>query len=199
MILQKDLSVPILQLSDMADQSGSNSPPQRRRASFVDMFNPRAANNPSISSSPPSSAIPTTPGVSQHRRGVSISTLGLAGSGSGQTSPFNAFAKQRRASIATSSGSGSPEFRNSFGDEPAVLEEDESTRGPVIPPGSPSFARRVSFGAQALRDVRQGGMAGSPGAGRRPSSSLFTLDENSENTNPDSRASTRTAKTAGKG
>jgi len=96
---------------------------------------------------------------------MSLTTLGLGGSSPNQTSPFTAFAKQRRASISTSSGSGSPEFRNSFGDEPAVLEEDDRSAVPMNTPATPSFARRVSFGAQALRDVRQGSNAGGTGGG----------------------------------
>jgi hypothetical protein len=122
--------------------------------------------------------------------------MGL-GNSAGQPSPFDAFARQRRASVATSSAASSPEFKNSFGDEPAVIEEDESTKAPVVNP-SHSFARRVSFGAQAMRDARQANAPGSPGAGRRPSSSLFTLDENNENKPPQRRVSPGTAKTAGK-
>ncbi|EXJ61365.1 uncharacterized protein A1O5_11923 [Cladophialophora psammophila CBS 110553] len=94
--------------------------------------------------------------------------------------------------------SSSPDFKNSFGDEPAVLEEDDPSRATIHPPSSPSFARRVSFGAQALRDVRLGGSPGAAGGGRRPSSSLFTLNENFENAIPSRRATSGTAKTAGK-
>jgi len=61
--------------------------------------------------------------------------------------------------------SSSPDFKNSFGDEPAVLEEDDTARATINPPSSPSFARRVSFGAQALRDVRLGGSPGASGGG----------------------------------
>jgi len=67
--------------------------------------------------------------------------------------------------VATSSVSSSPDFRNSFSDEPAVLEEDDTARATINPPASPSFARRVSFGAQALRDVRLGGSPGASGGG----------------------------------
>jgi len=87
--------------------------------------------------------------------------LGLA-AGS-QDTPYNAFSRQRRASISTSSASSSPEFRNSF-DEGAVIEEDDKV-GALATPPSPSFARRLSFGAQALRDVRQGGTSPSNAAG----------------------------------
>lgn len=132
----------------------------------------------------------------QHRRGTSITAMGLAGNANGQTSPFNAFAKQRRASVATS-GSGSPEFRNSFGDEPAVIEEDDTLKAPQNP-GPASFGRRLSFGAQAMREVKQGNAPGSPVAGRRPSSSLFTLDENNENESLLRPVSSGMGKTPGK-
>jgi hypothetical protein len=164
----------------MSDQSPPSSPtgPQRRRSSFADLFTSR----PSLSSSttPPSVSVPPSLPRPQHTRGasVSISTkgLGLTG-GSPESSPFTAFAKQRQASGSTSSNTGSPDFRNSFEDEPAVLEEDDSTNAAANPPPSPSFARRMSFGAQALRDVKQGSIGGS-GGGRRPSSSLFPWKEN---------------------
>ena len=194
----------------MSEQN-SPRPPQRRRSSFVDMFTSRPnvsnANNSStnaMSSSPPSAAVPASPNPPQHRRGTSITALGLTTTGQGQSSPFNAFARQRRASVATSSGSGSPEFKNSFGDEPAVLEDDEIGRPSLNKPSSPSgLGRRLSFGAQALRDVNQSG-PGSPGAGRRPSSSLFSLSESNENLSPQSLSQTQggsslgMAKTAGK-
>jgi hypothetical protein len=181
------------------------SPPRQRRSSFVDFFNPRASSSSAVSSSPPS-AVPPSPGALQHRRGISVSTLGLTAGGSGgaggaqgQSSPYTAFARQRRASVATSSASSSPEFKNSFGDEPAVVEEDDTVRPASNNQGNP-FARRMSFGAQALRDVKQGNSPGSPGAGRRPSSSLFTLDENhNENASCHQRQiSSGMAKTEGK-
>ncbi|KIW96634.1 uncharacterized protein Z519_02025 [Cladophialophora bantiana CBS 173.52] len=174
-------------------------PQHRRRSSFVDMFNPRTNSSPSsLSSSPPSPGVPSSPTVPQHRRGTSITALGLTTNPSNHT-PFAAFGLQRRASVATSSMSSSPDFKNSFGDEPAVLEEDDPSRATVHPPSSPSFARRVSFGAQALRDVRLGGSPGAAGGGRRPSSSLFTLNEKFENAIPSRRATSGTAKTAGEG
>ena len=127
---------------------------------------------------------------------MSITTMGLTANANGQNGPFNAFARQRRASVATSSASGSPEFKNSFGDEPAVIEEDDTAR--ASPNASTSFGRRLSFGAQALREVKQGNSQGSPGAGRRPSSFLSTLDENNENKTPSRPVSSGKAKTPGK-
>lgn len=183
----------------MTDQNPPSSPPlpqHRRRSSFIEMFN-RPQSTSAVSSSPPSTTVPTNPTPSQHRRGTSISGLGLTTNPPSQTSPFAAFQRQRRASIATSSTSSSPDFKNSFGDEPAVIEEDDPAQA-AAHPTSPSFARRVSFGAQALRDVKLGSSPGTAGGGRRPSSSLFTLVENSENTTPSRQATSGTAKTAGK-
>jgi hypothetical protein len=171
----------------MSEQSPPSSPGGgRRRSSFTELFIPRpAASQRSQSHSPPNTNLQTPMGNTQpNRRPMSIATLGLSGN-TNQSSPLNAFAKQRRASVASSSASGSPEFRNSF-EENAVIEEDTHTDVPANTPASPSFARRVSFGAQALRDVRStGGTSG----GRRPS--LFApLQEMPENEPPQKEPST---------
>jgi len=147
--------------------SGQTTPPSpapqhRRRSSFIEMFNPRPHSTTAVSSSPPSALTPANPNTTQHRRGTSITGLGLTTNPSNQ-SPFSAF--QRRASIATSTASSSPEFKNSFGDEPAVIEEDDPTPATMGQPPSPSFARRVSFGAQAMRDVKMGSSPGSATGG----------------------------------
>ncbi|KPI45691.1 uncharacterized protein AB675_771 [Cyphellophora attinorum] len=182
----------------MADQSQPSPPPNRRRSSIVEMFTGRPALSSSGSSSPPSGSS-TSPNAPQHRRGMSITTMGLTGNANGQNSPYNAFARQRRASVATSTASGSPEFKNSFGDDPVVIEEDDGPKSPTTNPAG-SFARRVSFGAQAMRDAKQGSGSGSSGAGRRPSSSLFSLSENTENDPPPrARVPSDMAKTSGEG
>lgn len=148
----------------MSDSTGAPpSPPQRqRRRSFVEMLNPRAFSNASPPSTSPPSAVPTSASVPNNRKSMSMA-LGLSGAGNSPDSPYNAFTRQRRASISTSSASGSPEFRNSF-DDGAVIEDDDKV-GPMTTPPSPSFARRLSFGAQALRDVRQGGSSPGNSAG----------------------------------
>ncbi|EXJ95855.1 hypothetical protein A1O1_00980 [Capronia coronata CBS 617.96] len=186
----------------MTDRHPPPSPPpqHRRRSSFIDMFTPRTHSSTAhVSTSPSSAAVPTTPGATQHRRGTSITALGLNTSAGNQASPFAAFQNQRRASVATSSASSSPEFKNSFGDEPAVIEEDDPGRATIHAPSSPSFARRVSFGAQALRESSR--LPGSPGTsvGGRRSSSLFPLNENSVNATPPRQATSGTAKTGGEG
>lgn len=189
-------------IASMGDSDNAGAPPSppSRRKSFVEMLNPRAFGSASsATSASPSIAIPTSPGASNNgRKSISLA-LGLSGSGNAQESPYNAYSRQRRASVSTSSAGGSPEFRNSF-DDNAVIEDDDKV-GPMNSPPSPSLGRRLSFGAQALRDVRQGGTSPSNNAGRRSSSYLSTL---SEDANPDNRhrkPNTRpqgTAKTGGK-
>lgn len=93
---------------------------------------------------------------SNQPRRLSITTLGLSGSPT-QTSPFGNRAR-RRDSLSSSMGS------NAGGSEEAVTEDNESA-SPHATPSSP-FSRRVSFGAQALRDAR----GGSIGNGRYPPS-----------------------------
>ena len=183
----------------MADSNSGGSPsPSQRRKSFVEMLNPRAFSTTSSSfSTSPSNAVPVAPGVPGQRKSSMSFALGISNGGGSQESPFNAFARQRRASISTSSAGGSPEFRNSF-DDNAVIEDDDKVP-PMNSPPSPSFARRLSFGAQAMRDVRQSGTSPSNNAGRRPSSSLFTLNEDSDNSHGKVVArSPSTAKTGGK-
>jgi hypothetical protein len=181
----------------MSEQSPPSSPGAgRRRSSFTDMFISRPTPATHSASYSPPNANPTTPmgNTQSNRRGMSITTLGLSGGSPNGNSPLNAFAKQRRASVASSSASGSPEFRNSFEDN-AVIEEDTPTGAPANTPATPSFARRVSFGAQALREVRSPGAAS---GGRRPS--LFaTVQEQPENEPPrnDSPPSSSKATTRG--
>jgi hypothetical protein len=178
----------------MSEQSPSGT--GRRRSSFTEMFIPRPSpGSHSSSYSPPNTNSSTPMGNTQgNRRGMSITTLGLGGNSPNQQSPLNAFAKQRRASVTSSSTSGSPEFRNSFEDS-AVIEEDHHIGAPANTPATPSFARRVSFGAQALRDVRNtGGASG----GRRPS--LFTtLQEQPENESPRNDLSPSSSKATTRG
>lgn len=179
----------------MADSNAGAppSPSHQRRKSFVEMINPRAFNSSNAFSTSPTNAMPAVPG--QRKSSISMA-LGLSGA-NGQDSPYNSFSRQRRASISTSNASGSPEFRNSF-DDNAVIEDDDKVP-PMNSPPSPSFARRLSFGAQALRDVRQSGTSPSNNAGRRPSSSLFTLSEDADHHQAKPLArSPGTARTGGK-
>ncbi|PYH29388.1 uncharacterized protein BO87DRAFT_181199 [Aspergillus neoniger CBS 115656] len=106
---------------------------------------------------PPSSMANTVAGSQpNHGRRLSITTLGLSGSPT-QTSPFGP-RHIRHGSISSSVGS------NSANPEEAVVEDNEN--GPPNATPSSPFTRRLSFGAQALRDAR----GGSIGNGRYPSS-----------------------------
>lgn len=179
-------------MSEQSPPSASGS--GRRRSSLTEMFIPRPTTGvvPASSYSPPSASV-TAPlsNAQNHRRGMSITTLGLGGTSPNQNSPLNAFAKQRRASVASSSSiSGSPEFKNSF-DDSAVIEEDHQADTAANTPATPSFARRVSFGAQALRDVKS--IGGSSG-GRHPS--LFkSVRTQAENETPRNHLSSISYKT----
>ncbi|KAK6614115.1 hypothetical protein H4I96_00436 [Botrytis cinerea] len=104
---------------------------------------------------------PVSTGASHdHKRRMSISTLGLSGASPTQSSafPFGG----RRGSVSTTASESI--------DESAIDDEDGPSRGTPTTP----FARRMSFGAQALRTVRTGN--GSPGTnGRTPSYTTSTL------------------------
>ncbi|KAI1200970.1 hypothetical protein F5X97DRAFT_66355 [Nemania serpens] len=82
------------------------------------------------------------------RRRLSVTTLGLSGASPPSASaPFGI----RRASISTT---------NSDSIDENAIEDDEPGKAPVTSP----FARRTSFGAQAMRNMRTGQT--SPGSGR---------------------------------
>lgn len=149
--------------------SGSNSPPlhspgatDRRRASFTgqtfqDLFGSRS-NSQQAGSQPYSGPI-TTAAVNAQRRRLSLTTIGLAAS-PGQTSPFLQNPRTRTESIS-SANSGSVD-ESPFEDDYAP-SNSASGSNPTTP-----FARRLSFGARALRDVRQNsGSVGNPNG--RPS------------------------------
>lgn len=112
---------------------------------FTDLFSKQ--NNPAGSQ--------TANNQANSQRRLSITTLGLSGS---PTQPSGFGGRFRQGSLSSSWGSNAP-------NEDAVAEDAEGA-SPGTTPGSP-FARRVSFGAQALREAR----AGSIGNGRSPPSS----------------------------
>ncbi|KAL5121873.1 hypothetical protein ACEQ8H_000088 [Pleosporales sp. CAS-2024a] len=149
--------------------NGSNSPPlqssaatERRRASvtsqtFHDLF---GRSNSYVGQQNNGSSGPiTTAAVNAQRRRLSLTTIGL-GASPGQTSPFLQTPRTRTESIS-SANSGSVD-ESPFEDDYAPSTSAASSN-PVTP-----FARRLSFGARALRDVRQSnGSAGNPNG--RPS------------------------------
>ncbi|KAL2261169.1 hypothetical protein VTK26DRAFT_4622 [Humicola hyalothermophila] len=119
--------------------SNSNNPndmqrqPRRGSVTFTSLFRANST------SQAPGMALPTplaTANMNDHRRRVSVSTVGLSG-----TSPTTPSALLRQASLSTNSDSL---------DENAI-EDDEGTRAAPITP----FSRRMSLGAaQAMRGPR---------------------------------------------
>lgn len=141
----------------MADRE--NSPPrpaatstERRRSSISASTLSELFSRPSFSAgangasnSPPSYPGPITSAAAQaQRRRLSLTTLGLSASPN-QTSPFTQ-ARSRGESLSSATS-------GSVDESPF---EDEGSASATSMPPTP-FARRLSFGAQALRDVRAGG------------------------------------------
>lgn len=164
----------------MADENNNNaSPPNRtRRSSFAgetlaNLFgtghrgsvsrNPTDSNNGNMNPSQPSQSYPgpiTTAAAQAQRRRLSLTTLGLSGSPNG-SSPFGSYSARR----------------DSYGSRDSIDESAiEDDAGPAEPTPQTPFARRVSFGAKALRDVKAGGGNTSPG--QNGSSEGFNWSEN---------------------
>lgn len=149
----------------MSNQNSPPPSPSARRSSFSpgqkmsELFG-RPSNPAGIGTSAYPNPIATAAAnaQAQQRRRMSISSLGLSGSPT-QTSAFTN-ARVRQESVS-SGGTGSPSL-----DESAIEEGDASTG---TSPSSP-FARRMSYGARALRDVRTG--TGNNN-GRAPITSIF--------------------------
>ena len=137
--------------------SNENSPPptpttsSARRASFSpgqklsELFGRSPNNNgggPPLYPSPITTAAANA--QAQQRRRMSITSLGLSGS----PTQSSAFAQARARQDSVSSG-GSPS---------TSIDENAVEDGDAAPNGSPTspFARRMSFGARALRDVKTG-------------------------------------------
>jgi hypothetical protein len=149
--------------------NGSNSPPlpspaatDRRRASvtsqtFQDLFG-RSGSYVGQQGTGASGPI-TTAAANAQRRRLSLTTIGL-GTSPGQPSPFLQTPRTRTESISSA---------NSGSVDESPFEDDyaPSTSATSSNPATP-FARRLSFGARALRDVRQSnGSVGNPNG--RPS------------------------------
>ncbi|EDU45408.1 hypothetical protein PtrSN002B_001885 [Pyrenophora tritici-repentis] len=138
-----------------------HSPDGRRRASvtsqtFQDLF---GRSNSYVGQPIQASGPITTAAANAQRRRLSLTTIGL-GASPGQTSPFLQTPRTRTESIS-SANSGSVD-ESPFEDDYA-LSASTSSSNPATP-----FARRLSFGARAMRDVRQSnGGVGNPN-GRPP-------------------------------
>ncbi|EER36757.1 conserved hypothetical protein [Histoplasma capsulatum var. duboisii H88] len=142
--------------SASAAPSAPSARPRGRRASiasgtsFSELFTRHGSSAaspqppPTVSINIPGSIMTSANAQAQQRRRTSISTLGLSGSPTQQSSPFGSAPGMRRGSISSSAMSGSPTWEDS------VLEENGNDT-PMSSPTAP-FTRRVSFGAQAFRD-----------------------------------------------
>ncbi|KAG5290288.1 hypothetical protein I7I48_09872 [Histoplasma ohiense] len=142
--------------SASATPSAPSARPRGRRASiasgtsFSELFTRPGSSAappqppPTVSINIPGSIMTSANAQAQQRRRTSISTLGLSGSPTQQSSPFGSAPGMRRGSISSSAMSGSPTWEDS------VLEENGNDT-PMSSPTAP-FTRRVSFGAQAFRD-----------------------------------------------
>ncbi|TVY28896.1 hypothetical protein LHYA1_G001685 [Lachnellula hyalina] len=143
-----------------------NSPPaegprQRRSSVTQQTLNNLFGGRSNSTSGAPTAALPgpITIAVAQdQRRRMSISTLGLSGTSPTQQLPMGA----RRSSISTA---GSDSI-----DENAIDDED----GPARSNPNTPFARRMSFGTQALRRAQPGGSPGTGTNGTKRSSSYTT-------------------------
>lgn len=142
----------------MSANNENNSPnesPKPRRGSFTTQTFTNIFGRSNSTSGAPTAPFPgpiTTAAVQDQRRRMSISTLGLSGTSPTQSTPFTFGA--RRGSVSTA---GSESF-----DESAIDDDDGPSARSV--PTTP-FARRMSFGAQALRSARGGGSPGTSGEG----------------------------------
>ncbi|KAI9924155.1 hypothetical protein ASPWEDRAFT_26249 [Aspergillus wentii DTO 134E9] len=150
------------------------APAHQRRASlasglsFSDYYSRPGGNSATQPSSVTSAAANAQ---SNQRRRLSITTLGLSGSPT-QTSPFGG-RTLHRGSVSSSVGSTPATIEDSVVEDPDGAPSNATPNTP--------FARRMSFGAQALRDARSGSLSNGryppPGSssgmgGRRTSSSV---------------------------
>lgn len=141
-------------MSSPSDSSPPNEPARPRRGSFTTQTFNNIFGRSNSASGGPTAPFPgpiTTAAAQDQRRRMSISTLGLSGTSPTQSTPFTFGG--RRGSVSTA---GSDSF-----DENAIDDDD----GPVRSTPTTPFARRMSFGAQALRSARGGGSPGTTGEG----------------------------------
>ncbi|KXT15038.1 hypothetical protein AC579_4876 [Pseudocercospora musae] len=166
----------------MTDDNTSSSPPRSaRRSSFAgetlaslfgsghrgSMSRTNSEANANGNGQQPVQSYPgpiTQAAASAQRRRLSISTLGL--SASPNSSPFGSYNNRRDSSGTAGSDSI---------DESAI--EDEP--GPASAAPQTPFARRMSFGAKALRDVRTAGTTSpSQNGTSKPGSTTATSENN---------------------
>lgn len=160
----------------MSDQRATSpiSVPNQRRPSLASLsLGSQPVRPHPIATSTPASAGAGS-GSGSHPRRLSITTLGLSGSPT-QTSPFGAGASTGGNGNGNSNGNGkhlrggslSSSAGSTAGYSELISEEGENSSaaaaggggggsGSGSGPNPSPFSRRVSFGAQALQDVRRG-------------------------------------------
>lgn len=132
----------------MSNDSANNGSPNDRRgsvttAAFSNLFHRSNSTSAGTGGGRESAA---SAAARDQRRRLSITTLGLSGASPNSAStPFGI----RRGSISTN---------NSDSIDESAVEDDETAKAGVTSP----FARRMSFGAQAMRNLRTG--PASPGS-----------------------------------
>lgn len=132
----------------MSSDNPNNGPTSGNRrgsvtsAAFSNLF--QRSNSTSAGSSSQAKDSATSAAARDQRRRLSVTTLGLGPNPQATTSPFGL----RRGSISTTTSDSI--------DESAVEDDESAKTAPTTP-----FARRMSFGAQAMRNMRPG--ATSPG------------------------------------
>ncbi|KAL3417830.1 hypothetical protein PVAG01_10840 [Phlyctema vagabunda] len=141
------------------DNSPAEGSDRQRRGSFTTQTFNNIFGRSNSTSGAPTAPFPgpiTTAAAQDQRRRMSISTLGLSGTSPTQASAFQFAA--RRGSVSTAGSESIDE---------SAIDDDDGPPGRSQP--TTPFARRMSFGAQALRSAR-GGNGNSPGTtGRNPS------------------------------
>lgn len=128
--------------STNTNTNGNGGPSTERRgsvtsAAFSNLF--QRSNSTSTGSGNHRESVSSVAARDQHRR-LSVTTLGLSGTSPNSAStPFGL----RRGSISTN---------NSDSIDENAVEDDETVKAGATSP----FARRISFGAQAMRNLRTG-------------------------------------------
>ena len=144
-----------------------------RRSSLVELFSYRPqqdASSTGSSTKPIGTSMASAMSQQAQQEGksrrLSITTLGLSGSPTHgqQTSPFGTLRRGQSSSAA---------MRPSVDEADTAVEEVDGSPSGSYEPRSPSFGRRLSFGARAYHELRtsSGGSAGgSDGASASPPS-----------------------------
>ncbi|KAI0020977.1 hypothetical protein F4780DRAFT_790714 [Xylariomycetidae sp. FL0641] len=164
----------------MSAENPNNGPPNDRRgsvtsAAFSNLFH--RSNSTSAGSGNGARESVSSAAARDQRRRLSVTTLGLSGTAPNAAStPYGL----RRGSISTN---------NSESIDENAVEDDEGVKQN---PASP-FARRMSFGAQAMRTMRPGPV--SPGSTGRPVPSTRRVSAATATT-ASSSASNRTRQTS---